>query len=183
MAAFLKYLLPTLLAIFCTCSQLSASPTSAPSTPMESSTPLTSHDLLNEVIRGVSVLHRQTVSHLKRWEKYIFAFLASHPWSHDHLIFVLQSNQLQLGPLYNDSNGITVRGFYAFSVLFQSFQTLNILESNNHTSTNLTILKVILDGILDDTCQWVSDKYRAVWEINWRDVLQELKNLVLLVTM
>ena len=66
---------------------------------------------------------------------------------------------MQLGNLYDSSNATVERGFYAFSVLLQSYQTLQILNSNNISSDELTILTVMLNGVLDDTCQWVSDEW------------------------
>lgn len=63
---------------------------------------------------------------------------------------------MSLGDLYSPGNATLERGFYAFSILLQSFQTIQILEHHNLTSDNLTILKVVLYGVLDDTCQWVS---------------------------
>lgn len=70
--------------------------------------------------------------------------------------FPLQSVKMQLGWLYNSSNATKERGFYTFSVLLQSFQTLQLLDSLNVSSDDLTILTVILNGVLDDSCQWVS---------------------------
>ncbi len=62
-----------------------------------------------------------------------------------------------LGSFYNgQSNATMERGFYTFSVLLNTFNTLSILEQNNHTSDTLSIYKILINGLLDDACQWVS---------------------------
>lgn len=64
-----------------------------------------------------------------------------------------------LGELYDSSNATLERGFYVFSVLMQSLHTIQLLEGNNMASDNLAIFKVILNGVLNDTCQWVRRRF------------------------
>ncbi len=48
------------------------------------------------------------------------------------------------------------RGFYALSILVHSLQTINTLRQNNISSDNLNIFNIVIEGVIDDTCRWVS---------------------------
>ena len=120
--------------------------------------------LLNEVIVGVKVLQRRMVSD---------TLVSAHLCLHQCITWYTQTNTCdacpslyfpttqkihlaELGSLYQVDSATQESGLHAFSILSQSLMTIDLLEQNDIASDSLSIYKLVIKGILDDACHWVS---------------------------